>query len=242
MADTPPPEHKGNLLDEWKHASKQEKTVIVLVIVGVVGIAIYLYIRSQQNAASTSPTGPSTVGNTGTGGQVAGYPSVGSAGTPVLPQGINPIFDPNGNLIAFGPGSSGTNGGTTLPGSGTSNGTGTGNGTTSGGTTSTGTGTGSTSTGSGGTALNWFQQQFGMKPEISQQNGKFLLVQRSGGKVTGITDIATLFPSGTKFSGGGQGRAWAEAPGQKAILITQGGYGKPNLTPSNTTVAKVAAK
>jgi hypothetical protein len=81
----------GDLIREFKDAKPAEKTVIILGIVAVAGVAFYLWRRGQSQAAS-SPVQTA-------GGQVAGYPMAGS--TPVLPSGVNPLYDPSGNLVAF---------------------------------------------------------------------------------------------------------------------------------------------
>jgi hypothetical protein len=83
----------GDLIREFKDAKPAEKTVIILGVIGVAGVAFYLWRRGSSQAAS-SPVQTSS-------GQVAGYPSVGANNTPVLPNGVNPIYDPNGNLVAF---------------------------------------------------------------------------------------------------------------------------------------------
>lgn len=197
----------GDLIEEFKKAKPPEKTVIILAVVVIGGIAIYYFYTKSQQAASTAAQGTTTQG-----GGVAGYPTVGSNQTPVLPSGVNPIYDPNGNLVAF----------QNQP---------------------TPTTTGNTGTQPTTTALNWFQQAFGLKPEITNQNGTFSLVQRgAGNKIISSTQLSTLFPTGTTFSGAGGGYAYANIPGQSTpFQLTAGGYGRPNLIPSSTTTAKTAA-
>ena len=87
----------GDLIKEFKSAKPPEKVVIVLGIAAVGGIAIYLYRKSFAGGAATPATSTAAQG-----GQQAGFPST-STGIPVLPGGVNPVFDPNGNLIAFQP-------------------------------------------------------------------------------------------------------------------------------------------
>lgn len=199
----------GDILKEFKSAKPPEKAVIIGGVAAVVGIGIYLYIKNKNSAGATAAT-PTT--GTSSNGQVAGFPSVGASGTPVLPSGTNPLFDPNGNLIAFQnqpPGTTPTPTPTPTP---------------------------------DPTATNWFQQAFGSAPEISQQNGQFLLVQRgANNQITSNINLRTLFPSGTTFSGAGSGQAFASIPGQDPLLLTNGGYGRP-MTASRTVVAKTAAK
>ncbi len=87
----------GDLIREFKDAKPPEKTVIIVGIIAVIGIAWYLYAKNKAGSASPYQSGtPASPGS-----QQAGYPSVGSAGTPVLPSGVNPLYDPNGNLVAF---------------------------------------------------------------------------------------------------------------------------------------------
>lgn len=196
----------GDVIKEFKEAKPPEKAVIVLGIIAVIGVAWYLYQKGKQQS-----TTPNTATSTGAaGGQVSGYPTVGAGGTPVLPSGVNPLYDPNGNLVAF----------QNQP------------------TPTTGGDSGQTQPTT--TPLNWFQQAFGLKPEISQQNGQFLLVERNAGKITNTVNLKTLFPTGTTFSGAGGGLAYANVPGASSpLLLTQGGYGRP-MTASNTQVAKTA--
>lgn len=196
----------GDILQEFHHAKPPEKVVIIVAVVAIGGIAIYL-IWNRNQASAGSAAGAAGASSS----QQAGYPTAG--GVPVLPSGVNPLFDPNGNLIGFQNPATPTSGG----GSGQTQPT--------------------TST------LNWFQQAFGLKPEISQQNGQFLLVERGGpnNSIQNVVNLKTLFPTGTTFSGGSGGYAYATIPGQTTpFVLTQGGYGRPTLTPSNTQVARTA--
>lgn len=86
-----------NLIEEFQHAKPPEKAVIIGGVVAVVSIGVYLFMRSKSSASgAATPTDTST-----STGQTAGYPTVGASGTPVLPSGVNPLYDPNGNLIGF---------------------------------------------------------------------------------------------------------------------------------------------
>lgn len=84
-----------NLLEEFKQAKPPEKAVIVAGVVAVVGVGVYLFMRSKSTGGAT-PTDSSSTSSTG---QTAGYPTAG--GYPVLPSGVTPQFDPNGNLISY---------------------------------------------------------------------------------------------------------------------------------------------
>src|SRR5256885_2027942 len=93
----------GDLISEFKQAKPAEKVVIVVGVFAVAGVTLYLWKKGQAQAQSTPAQGS-------TSGQVAGYPTAG--GLPVLPAGVNPVFDPNGNPIAFqNPPAGGTTGG-----------------------------------------------------------------------------------------------------------------------------------
>lgn len=83
----------ADLIKEFKNAKPPEKAVIILGIVAVGGVAFYLW-RKGNAASTTATTAQSQTG------QAAGFPTTAS-GTPVLPAGVNPVFDQNGNLIAF---------------------------------------------------------------------------------------------------------------------------------------------
>ncbi len=82
----------GDLINEFKQAKPAEKVVIVVGVLAVGGVAFYLYRKGQAQAAVSSNTGAPVA-------QTAGYPMAGN--TPVLPSGVNPLYDPNGNLIGF---------------------------------------------------------------------------------------------------------------------------------------------
>ena len=79
-----------DLIKEFKDAKPPEKVVIVVGVLAVVGVAYYLYQKGQGQAASS--TGAPT-------SQTAGYPMAGDK--PVLPSGVNPLYDPNGNLVGW---------------------------------------------------------------------------------------------------------------------------------------------
>lgn len=83
-----------DLIKEFKSAKPPEKAVIILGVAAVGGVAFYLW-RKGSAAATTATTAQGQ-----TGGQAAGFPTTVN-GTPVLPAGVNPVFDQNGNLIAF---------------------------------------------------------------------------------------------------------------------------------------------
>jgi hypothetical protein len=88
----------GDLIQEFKNAKPPEKAVIIGGVVAIVGIAWYLHSKSQASQGATGQGDQSA-----TQSQVSGWPTVGPNQTPVLPQGYNPIFDPSGNLVGYGP-------------------------------------------------------------------------------------------------------------------------------------------
>lgn len=95
----------GDTLDEFKKASPQEKIFIGGGVIAA--IAILLYVRSQN--ASSSPaqgaTGASLTGGSGGGGGggIQTVPGPNSSSVPILPPGLNPIFDSSGNLLGYQP-------------------------------------------------------------------------------------------------------------------------------------------
>ena len=125
--ETPPPEHKqaihpgswvGDVTEEWKKLPTWGKWTVGIIFLAVIILALYeLHKNNQasQGAATTQAAGPGTsgagagIGASSDGASQSAYPQTSSGGTgtvPILPQGIQPVFDANGNLIAFGPTSS----------------------------------------------------------------------------------------------------------------------------------------
>ena len=79
---------------EFKQAKTPEKVLIIGGSIAVLGIALYLHSKSQNQGA------------TGTGGPAAptsGWGTVGPNQTPILPAGYQPTYDPNGNLVGYSP-------------------------------------------------------------------------------------------------------------------------------------------
>ena len=107
----------GDAAEEWKKLPTWGKWTVGIIFLAVIVIAFYEYRKNQQasqGAATTQAAGDTGlgtaggggIGGTSNGGSTSTFPqtSSGSAGTvPVLPQGVQPVFDANGNLIAFGP-------------------------------------------------------------------------------------------------------------------------------------------
>lgn len=78
-----------NLMQEFQGAKKPEKVVIVLGGVAVVGIGIYLYMKSQ---ASGTPASAS---------QTASGTSTGASGLPTYAPGTSVLSDANGNPLGI---------------------------------------------------------------------------------------------------------------------------------------------
>jgi hypothetical protein len=98
----------GDTLDEFKKASPQEKVFIVGG--AVAAIAILLYVRSQSGGGGSTTSTPATsgTGGTSTSGGIQTVPGPNSSSVPILPPGLNPIFDNNGNLLGYQPITQGT--------------------------------------------------------------------------------------------------------------------------------------
>lgn len=93
-------------MGEFKKASPQEK--IFIVGGGLAALAIALYIRSQSSASGAgSPaqgaTGASLTGGGTSGGGIQTVPGAGTGQVPILPPGLQPIFDNAGNLLGYQP-------------------------------------------------------------------------------------------------------------------------------------------
>jgi len=103
------PEHQagswlGDLTNEWKHAKPPEKAFIVIAVLGVAGIAYYVYTKNQGAATSTTNApGASTAGTTGatTDNGTGGIPTIPQGSTPILPAGYSPIYDASGNVVGY---------------------------------------------------------------------------------------------------------------------------------------------
>lgn len=91
-------------IGEFKKASPQEKVFIVGGVVAAV--AILLYVRSQSQSGGASPAsvgGSGSAASQGGGGGIQTVPGPNSSSVPILPPGLNPIFDNQGNLLGYQP-------------------------------------------------------------------------------------------------------------------------------------------
>lgn len=95
----------GDTIDEFKKASNTEKVFIVGGVVAAV--AIMLYVRNQAGGASSGGTpvssGTGLQSGGGGGGGIQTVPGPNSSNVPILPPGLNPIFDSSGNLLGYQP-------------------------------------------------------------------------------------------------------------------------------------------
>lgn len=119
----------GDAVEEFKKAPTPAKIGIVVAFVAVAGIGFYEYNKSKGSSSGVSgASSPSTdlqAGNNGGAQQFSTVPGGNTGTVPVLPAGLQPLFDAAGNLIGFEPSSTPTTttpapgGGTTKSGGGT---------------------------------------------------------------------------------------------------------------------------
>ena len=96
----------GDTLDEFKKASPQEKIFIVGGAIAAIAIALYIRNQSQAGTPTTASSGaPSTSLQSG---GIQTVPGPNSSQVPILPSGLNPIFDNQGNLLGYQPITQGT--------------------------------------------------------------------------------------------------------------------------------------
>ena len=88
-------------IGEFRKAKPGEKALIIAGSLAVLGVALYLH--SKSNAAQPYQAATPASSGTGTGSSSSGWGTVGPNQTPILPGGYNPIYDPNGNLVGYGP-------------------------------------------------------------------------------------------------------------------------------------------
>ena len=125
MAEGETQVHPGSFVGDSIEEFKKLPTWGKFLAVGALGLVIYLAIRARQNAAAgqtAQGAAAQAAGSTPGAGQ---SPFPGVNGLPLLPSNVNPIYDPNGNLVGYQQGGSGTPtptpapGGTPPPGGGT---------------------------------------------------------------------------------------------------------------------------
>jgi hypothetical protein len=199
----------GDVTNEFKQAGPKEKAVIIIAVIGVAGVAYYLY--TKQKGSTAAPTAGSSSASL-----PAGYPLAGS--TPVLPAGVNPLYDPNGNLIAF------QNPSPTVP---------------SPPPTPT-TPTPPKQTPLIGQPSNWYTNflgKIGYGTHISPGG-----VDQNGQRFWYAPNSYFYAPKGSTIAYGGLGRVWLQLPnGQQHQLLTGSGVQNSSMHAQSTTVAKTAA-
>jgi len=207
----------GDLISEFKQAKPPEKIIIVTAVIAVIGVALYLFNKSKSGSSAT----PADYTSGAPTAQTAGYPSVGANQTPVLPSGVNPLYDPNGNLVAF-QNPAGNANGPLMTGSGTP---------------PVGAPPGRGLMRDVTTMPNWYQNvvgKLGYNSKISAGGVDYSLnAQRFW------TSPSSFFyaPIGSTISPGAQGRIWLQLPNnQPHQLLTGSG-----MLPSKTAVATTAA-
>lgn len=89
--------HPGSFVGDSIEEFKKLPTWGKFAAVAVVGIVIYLAIRARNAASATNSTG--LTGSTTTSGTQSPFPMVGNV--PLLPPGVNPIYDSSGNLVGY---------------------------------------------------------------------------------------------------------------------------------------------
>jgi len=87
----------SDVTSEFKHAGSKEKKIIIIAVVGITGVALYLYTRRQASAGGQGILNARSGTETP---QPSGYPET-SKQVPTIPGGVAPLYDPAGNLIAF---------------------------------------------------------------------------------------------------------------------------------------------
>jgi hypothetical protein len=92
----------GDTVGEFKKAGTGEK--IFIIGGGLAALAIALYLRGQSKSSTGGTPVASTTGSTGmsTGG-IQTVPTSSGGNVPILPPGLNPIFDNSGNLLGYQP-------------------------------------------------------------------------------------------------------------------------------------------
>lgn len=88
----------GDLFQEFHNAKPSEKAFIIIAVLAVGGAAFYLYKRGSLSTVSSNSNTQSS-GN----GNSSAFPTVqsGNGSYPLLPYGVTPIYDSQGNLVGY---------------------------------------------------------------------------------------------------------------------------------------------
>jgi hypothetical protein len=87
----------GDSIEEFKKLPTWGKVLAVAALALVAFLAIRAKMQSAQQAASSTASSPDTSGTVA--GSQSPFPNIN--GLPLLPSGVNPIYDANGNPIAY---------------------------------------------------------------------------------------------------------------------------------------------
>lgn len=201
-----------DLYKTFSEAKPWEKVLIVAITLVVLGFAVYVLIRSRQaaaqqnsttlNPASMTPGNPSDFFNgapltSSTG--ISTVPGPGGSSVPILPAGLQPLFDSSGNLIGYQPNQPNSPAPAPAP--------------------STPPATSVLNSGSSPTGL------LGAMSMIFQNNGKWYAEEPG----TTPTLLSSLLPTGSSVYGGGNGRWWYQQAGNNTqYLLTSGTGGAVN--------------
>jgi hypothetical protein len=88
-------------LNEFKKASPQEKVFVVGGALAAIAIALYIRRQGQTSGGTTASGGAPSTGLQS--GGIQTVPGPNASQVPILPPGLNPIFDNQGNLLGYQP-------------------------------------------------------------------------------------------------------------------------------------------
>jgi hypothetical protein len=93
--------HPGSFVGDSVEEFKKLPTWGKIAAVGVLVVVAYLAWRAHAASSSAQTAAGSTAGSAGaaTAGTQSPFPMIGSL--PLLPSNVNPVYDPNGNPIAY---------------------------------------------------------------------------------------------------------------------------------------------
>lgn len=92
-----------NIKDEFKKASGQEKLFVIIGVGATIGIALYLHSKGGGPAGPQTGTIGGSAGGAAGGGGVQTVPGPNGSQIPIIPGGLCPNFDAQGNLINYAP-------------------------------------------------------------------------------------------------------------------------------------------
>lgn len=105
MADIHPGSFVGDSIEEFKKLPTWGKVGVGLAGVGIVLVAIYEHNKAAASTAAGASLASGTGATDATGAALSQSPfssiPSGSGSVPLLPTGVNPVYDSSGNLIAF---------------------------------------------------------------------------------------------------------------------------------------------